>query len=318
VSTRFPTARVPRLLPAAAYLVFAGAVFAARGIPVDRSLLSLWILGALACLSLGSLSSFVRSLLFEWLPLLAALTLYDVLRGIGGGRVPIHARFQIWLDRHLFGGGHVPTVWLQQHLWHANRVTWVDYASYAVYMSFFLVTPLALGVVWLADRQLFRRYARRLTLLAFAAVACFTVVPTMPPWLAASKGLTGPITRLPGEIGVHVPWWDGTTVWEHGVRLANDLAAFPSLHEGMTVLLAIMLWPRASRPVRALLVAYPLAMAFALVYTGEHYVADLVAGAALAAAAAYAEPRILQKAAAVRSHRRRRAAGEAEALAEAA
>jgi membrane-associated phospholipid phosphatase len=48
--------------------------------------------------------------------------------------------------------------------------------------------------------------------------------------------------------------------------------------------------PRAFRP---LLVAYPLAMAFSLVYLGEHYVADLAAGAALVAAVSYAEPRLL-------------------------
>jgi membrane-associated phospholipid phosphatase len=37
--------------------------------------------------------------------------------------------------------------------------------------------------------------------------------------------------------------------------------------------------------VRALLAAYVLAMAFALVYGGEHFVADIVAGWALAALA---------------------------------
>jgi membrane-associated phospholipid phosphatase len=294
-----------RVLPAAAYVGLACTVFATRGIPFERGMLMAWILGALFCLSLGSLSSFVRGLLVDWLPLLAALTLYDVLRGVGAGRVPVHDGFQIWLDRDLFGGGTVPTVWLQQHLWDAARLTPLDYTAWAVYMSYYLVTPLLLGVIWMADRQLFRRYARQLTLLCFAAVAAFTVSPTIPPWLAARKGMIGDTARLIGPIGRSVPQFDPTPLWERGVRLANDLAAFPSLHEAMTVLVAVVLWRRVPREARALLVAYPLAMAFALVYTGEHYVSDLVAGALLTAAVVAVEPRLTERVTALRARRRK-------------
>jgi membrane-associated phospholipid phosphatase len=56
------------------------------------------------------------------------------------------------------------------------------------------------------------------------------------------------------------------------------VAAIPSLHAGYALLFSLYLWrmvPRWSRPVLAV---YPVAMAFALVYTGEHYVVDCVAG----------------------------------------
>ena len=281
-----------RVLVPSAYLALAAAVFAVRGIPTERGMLTLWILGALLCFSLGSLSSFVRSLLLEWLPLLAALTLYDILRGIGAGRVPIHGRAQVWIDQHIFGFGSVPTVWLQQHLWHGGRASAVDVASFVVYMSYFLATPIALAVVWLIDRSLFRRYARQLTLLSFAAVAFFTISPTIPPWLASQKHMIGPAQRLVGLI--HVGTFDPTSLWERGLRLANDLAAFPSLHEAMTILLVVVLWRRTPRPVRPVLALYPFAMAFSLVYLGEHYVCDLVGGALLTAAVVYAEPRLLR------------------------
>ena len=283
---------VLRVLVPAAYLGVAAAVFVIRGIPTERGMLTLWILGGLLCVSLGSLTGFVRSVVLEWLPLLAALTVYDVLRGVGGGRVPIHGSFQIWLDRHVFGFGSIPSVWLQKRLWHPGHVSVVDAAAFCVYMSYFLATPIALGVVWLVDRQLFRRYARQLTLLSFAAVACFTLCPTIPPWLASQKHMIGEAQRLIGLI--HVGTFDPTPVWERGVRLANDLAAFPSLHEGMTILLAVVLWRRVPRFLRPLLVAYPLAMAFSLVFLGEHYVSDLVAGALLTALVVYAEPRLLR------------------------
>jgi membrane-associated phospholipid phosphatase len=286
---------VVRILVPAAYLALAAAVFAARGVPLDRGMLAAWILGGLLCLSLGSLSGFVRSLLLEWLPLLAALTLYDVLRGVGGGRFPIHGELQVWIDRYVFGFGSVPTVWLQQHLYHAGHTTPVDAVAFFTYMSYFFLTPVALGTIWLVDRALFRRYARQLTLLAFAAVAFFTVSPTIPPWLAAQKHMfAGSAQRLVGIVGAHMGYWDATPLWERGLRLANDLAAFPSLHEAMTILLSVVLWRRVARAVRPLLVVYPLLMAFSLVYLGEHYVVDLAGGAALVGAVVYAEPRLLR------------------------
>jgi hypothetical protein len=88
---------VVRLAAPVTYLGLAGAVFASNGVPLDRGWVFVWVLGGLFCLSLGSLQRFWRSLLTEWLPLAAALTLYDVLRGVGAGRLPIHAEFQIWL-----------------------------------------------------------------------------------------------------------------------------------------------------------------------------------------------------------------------------
>jgi membrane-associated phospholipid phosphatase len=287
-------AMVGRMLPAAAYVALATIVFTTEGFPLDRDRLSAWILGGLLCVSLGSLSSFVRSFFLEWLPLLAALTLYDILRGVGGGRVPIHGELQIWIDRYVFGFGTVPTVWLQQHLWNPAHLSWLDYSGWAVYTSYFLVTPLALAIVWIVDRELFRRYARQLTLLAFAAVAFFTASPTIPPWLAAQKGMLGTasVTRIVGEVNLRVHSFDATPLWERGVRLANDLAAFPSLHLAMTVLVVFVLWRRARWWLRIPLALYPLAMAFALVYTGEHYVIDLVGGVALAVAVRKVEPRL--------------------------
>jgi membrane-associated phospholipid phosphatase len=93
-------------------------------------------------------------------------------------------------------------------------------------------------------------------------------------------------------------------VWEQGVQVANDLAAFPSLHEGMTVLLVLTLWRRVPRWVRVPLVLYPLAMAFVLVYSAEHYVVDLAAGAALAVAVARLEPVLTRRVTAAWARRR--------------
>ena len=64
---------------------------------------------------------------------------------------------------------------------------------------------------------------------------------------------------------------------------SNLVAAIPSLHAGLTMLLALFMWPRVKALGKTLFMAYPFAMAFALVFTAEHYVIDILLGWALAA-----------------------------------
>jgi len=57
------------------------------------------------------------------------------------------------------------------------------------------------------------------------------------------------------------------------------VAAIPSLHAAYALLITLVLWRSARRgPWRVLLAAYPVAMAFALVYTSEHYFVDVLLG----------------------------------------
>jgi membrane-associated phospholipid phosphatase len=68
-----------------------------------------------------------------------------------------------------------------------------------------------------------------------------------------------------------------------GQAKANLVAAIPSLHAGLTMFLALFMWPRVRALGRTLFLGYALAMAFTLVYTAEHYVFDIVLGWGLAA-----------------------------------
>ncbi len=76
----------------------------------------------------------------------------------------------------------------------------------------------------------------------------------------------------------------------------NPWAAMPSLHFATSVSAAISL-TETGRTAGAAGWGYALTLGFALVYLGEHYVTDLVAGAALVAAAqrgeSLAEPAVL-------------------------
>jgi membrane-associated phospholipid phosphatase len=70
----------------------------------------------------------------------------------------------------------------------------------------------------------------------------------------------------------------------------NPFAAMPSLHFGTSVMAARVL-ANVGRGPGAFGWAYAAALGFALVYLGEHYVVDLIAGLALAELIRAAAPR---------------------------
>jgi hypothetical protein len=80
--------------------------------------------------------------------------------------------------------------------------------------------------------------------------------------------------------------WDGM----YGALGGNPLAAMPSLHFATSAMATLVL--AEAHPVAgAAGAAYSTALAFALVYLGEHYVADLIGGLALTAAVYRLGPR---------------------------
>ncbi len=93
------------------------------------------------------------------------------------------------------------------------------------------------------------------------------------------------IERIVGRGWSNLNLHSASALLDQGQASVNLVAAIPSLHAGMSAALAAFLWHRVHRAWRPLLVAYPLVMAFTLVYTAEHYVIDLLPGWALAAVA---------------------------------
>jgi membrane-associated phospholipid phosphatase len=146
--------------------------------------------------------------------------------------------------------------------------------------------------------------------------ALYAVVPTAPPWWASEQGRTGaPVRRLMAEVGEET--WGRT--WPKMYELAggNPWAAMPSLHFASSVMAAI-LFSECDRRGGALAWAYAGTLGVALVYLGEHYVTDLLAGLALVAVVRRGEPLaepIAQKISALAQHLERIANDEGDAVA---
>ncbi len=140
-------------------------------------------------------------------------------------------------------------------------------------------------MVWFRLRDRFAAWVAAFIAFTIVGVSGYILYPAAPPWLASDLGVVGTVTRIS-----HVGWEylqlglvaDLTTA---GQGASNPVAAMPSLHAGAPMLITLFLWPRLRRRWRAALLGYVLMMALTLVYTGEHYVVDVVAGWLTAAVA---------------------------------
>jgi hypothetical protein len=263
----------------AVYLVALTVVTISWGLPVARDQLFIWLIAGIAAFSVPAWRGWGR-LLLEWLPFFALLAAYDYLRGaVSVTEGHAHVVAQLDFDKALFGG-HVPAVWLQERLWDAGHVRWYDYGVWAVYMTHFFAVWVTAALLWRFARARFRRYAVTAVLLSLAAFATYWAYPAQPPWLAGEGVRMASVDRIVpivwGQLGVPT----AQSIYENG-DFVNPVAAMPSLHAAFPLMLLLFFWS-GGWWVRLALGSYTLAMAFTLVYGGEHFVADVVAGWAMA------------------------------------
>jgi membrane-associated phospholipid phosphatase len=218
-----------------------------------------------------------------WLPT-ALLVAYMYSRALADELgLPVHVTSAIRFDEWLFGGT-LPTAalqdaWCGEPCRWASHGAWYDTVFAVVYYSYFAVGLTVAIVLWLRNRSSWLAYLRRFIGLNLLALVGYVAFPLAPPWWASKAGyLDEPVQRLTirglDNLGLH------SERIELGPYLptGNAVAAMPSLHTATAMLVALYGITRLRHPARWLLLAYPALMSVTLVYTGEHYVVDVLAG----------------------------------------
>lgn len=222
-----------------------------------------------------------------WAAYLAGFVLFALLRSIADETgIPVRAEYAVEAERTLFGGS-LPTDWLQQRFYEAGSNSAVDVFVVVMIFSYYVAPHLVALGLWRRNLAAFGRYGAAVLLTVYVGLVVSFVVPTAPPWLADRYSDAPSIDRVSAD----VLNWNAESVAPGSVTAGtNPFAAMPSLHFALTTLVVIALWRH--RFLRLLALLYAAAMAFALVYGGEHYVVDEVAGAATAALAWMAATRL--------------------------
>ncbi|MGE0599367.1 MAG: phosphatase PAP2 family protein [Dehalococcoidia bacterium] len=154
--------------------------------------------------------------------------------------------------------------WILDHYWLIKLMNWVYFWGHM---------PLVIVVaVWL---YVWHRKAYFITRNAFLASGAIGVViywlfPVAPPRLIPFAGFIDTMAAF-DRVGYNA---------QEARAFVNPYAAVPSLHFGWSLLLAVIVAWISRRPAAYVFAfAWPVAMFFAVVMTGNHFILDAVAGA---------------------------------------
>jgi membrane-associated phospholipid phosphatase len=212
-----------------------------------------------------------KRLLFLGVPAIAwavfglLLPPYLARRGIGDEFRAPH-RLQAAEETLFFG--QAPSRLLQQHVY-AHDLAWLDFIAFLSHAGWFAL-PFAAGLaVTFLERDRLIEFQAWILVTCYLSTIAFALFPVQPPWMEAG------IVRILTE---------RSFIQYTGVD-NNQVAAFPSLHAALPAVMTLFF---ALRCRRLRFVAWPclaaaLLIGLSVVYLGEHWVIDVLAGYALAA-----------------------------------
>jgi hypothetical protein len=141
----------------------------------------------------------------------------------------------------------------------------------------FLVTPAVLIWAYRARPAAYRQARTVLVVMTLSALAGFRWFPTAPPRLLTGTGFSDTLTQFSAW-----GWWGSDAMPSAASSLANQYAAMPSLHVGWAVWSGATVFTLTHKQViRVLAVGYPVVTTLVVLGTGNHYLLDAVAGAAI-------------------------------------
>jgi hypothetical protein len=182
-----------------------------------------------------------------------------------------HAHRLLSLEGPLFGHLELPlNAWLD----HIPPLAVAACYSYAA--LHYLATPLVLLISRHRGGWRYRRGYWTLVFASALALVGYALYPVAPPRLVPGLGVIDVLRTYAGY-----GWWGSAASAPRGIGDAtNQFAALPSMHFGWALWCAMQMWGFGTRTWRVLAVAYPGLLAVIVLGTGNHFLLDVLAGAA--------------------------------------
>lgn len=210
---------------------------------------------------------------------------YDSMRILPNYQVsPVHIQEPYLLEKSLFGISLQGVVYTPNEFLALVHTDFLDVVTGLFYLNWVPI-PLAFGIyLYYKNKHLFAQYSLVFLFTNLLGFVIYYLYPAAPPWYVDLYGFDL-YTDIQGN-SAGLARFDAIT----GVPIfaslynknANVLAAIPSLHAAYPVIVLYYGIQKKLGWINALFVLFMLGIWFAAVYSGHHYVIDVLLGALVA------------------------------------
>ena len=221
----------------------------------------------------------------DWWPFILFWLSYDVMRVFGANLIhrvsvepPLRWESSLFLSPEGVIWPFFFSHWIASHGSGFGPRLLIGCCSF-IYLSQLFAIPATILLIWHRRRSLlFRRLLWSFTLLHILTLCIYIGYPAAPPWWVFENGLAKPTLQHSMPVGFPT----GSTLAGLFHLSPNRFAAIPSLHGAYPLLFMLVLAMHGVRTrwiwISAL---YSASMWFACVFLNQHYIVDLLIGAAL-------------------------------------
>ncbi len=221
-----------------------------------------------------------RQFLRDWWYFLAGLIIWNLSGPVAAqSSFPAHLNFMLQTDRTLFLG-HDPVSLIQLHLADGTHVNALDVITSLAY-NLHVPEPYIAGYfLWRLNRLVYLQFSAAALLLLLVGFITFIVFPAVPPWAAAKwyGDVPGVVNRFGLTLRSHPLPFHGTPIFYLFTFKGDAIAAFPSEHAAFPLLELLAFSRCTGRWVVGALSVWVLFVLFTILYLGEHWVTDALAG----------------------------------------
>lgn len=216
-----------------------------------------------------------KTFLRDWVPFIALLIGYEMVRGFADtAGFKVHVEELINAERAIFG--FLPGVELQKHFFNPDKLAIWDVGAVIIDFLHFLLPLIVAFYFWVRSRSAYWTFVIALLTLSFTGFITYLLYPAAPPWYADQRAGLIEIHKVVDFVVKDIGWgWDFSRIYSN--LNPNQVAAMPSLHSAYPWL-AFLALRNFNKKIGYFFLPYPFLVWISVVYLGEHYVIDVLAG----------------------------------------
>ena len=224
--------------------------------------------------------------------------IYDSMRALPNYEVSsVYIKEPYDLEKLLFGINYQNKLLTPNEYFSINNTHVLDFLSGFFYINWMPV-PLAFGLwLFVKDKELFLKFSLVFLTVNLLGFMVYYIYPAAPPWYVAKYGFDLHI-GVPGSRAglarfdelIHYPLFEG--IYN---KNANVLAAMPSLHAAYPVIVFYFGLKKKVGWLNILFAVFVAGIWFSAVYSGHHYIIDVIAGVLLTIPVLFVSEKLFRK-----------------------